>query len=94
YLKKAVQADPQMAQAAYNLCVITAKDRLNEAISWCRKATDLRPEEPKYGFTLAFYLNQRGERDEAVRALQTIVAQHPGYKDAEMLLQEISGDGR
>ncbi len=71
YLKKALKADPQMAQAAYNLCVITAKDRINEAVTWCRQASELRPQEPRYAFTLAFYLNQKGDRDEAVRTLKT-----------------------
>ena len=90
YLRKAIKADPQMAQAAYNLCVITSKDRISEAVNWCRKATELRPQEPKYGFTLAFYLNQKGDRDEAVRTLKEIVKNYPEFKDAEMLLQEIS----
>jgi Flp pilus assembly protein TadD len=90
HLKKALKADPQMAQAAYNLCIITAKDRIGEAVTWCRKASDLRPQEPKYTFTLAFYLNQKGDRDEAIRTLKTIIEKYPQYKDAEMLLKEIS----
>ena len=90
YLKKAMKADPQMAQAAYNLCVITSKDRINEAVNWCRKAAELRPQEPRYAFTLAFYLDQKGDRDEAVRTLKKIIEKYPGYKDAEMLLKEIS----
>jgi Tfp pilus assembly protein PilF len=47
YLKKALKADPQMAQAAYDLCVTTSKDRINEAVTYCKKAADLRPQEPK-----------------------------------------------
>jgi tetratricopeptide (TPR) repeat protein len=90
YLKKALKSDPQMAQAAYNLCVITAKDRINEAVTWCRKASDLRPQEPKYAYTLAFYLNQKGEKAEAIRVLKALVDKYPGYKDAGMLLNEIS----
>ncbi|MGD0587086.1 MAG: tetratricopeptide repeat protein, partial [Oryzomonas sp.] len=90
YLRKAIKADPQMAQAAYNLCIITSKDRISEAVSWCRKATELRPQEPKYGFTLAYYLNRKGDRDEAIETLKEIVKQYPGFKDAEVLLQEIS----
>ena len=90
YLKKAIKADPQMAQAAFNLCVITAKDRVNEAVTWCRKATDLRPQEPRYAYTLAFYLNQKGDREEAIRTLKAIIEKYPGYKDAEILLREIS----
>jgi tetratricopeptide (TPR) repeat protein len=90
YLKQAIKADPQMAQAAYNLCIITSKDRISEAVDWCRKAVELRPQEPKYAFTLAFYLNQKGDRAEAVRTLKEIVRKYPGFKDAEMLLKEIS----
>ena len=62
YLKKALKADPQMAQAAYNLCVITSKDRINEAVSYCKKAADLRPQEPKYAYTLAFYPTRKVTR--------------------------------
>jgi Flp pilus assembly protein TadD len=90
YLRKALKADPQMAEAAYNLCIITAKDSINEAVTWCRKAAELRPQEPKYAYTLAFYLNQKGDRDEAIRTLKAILQMYPQYKDAEMLLKEIS----
>ncbi|MCX5810358.1 MAG: tetratricopeptide repeat protein [Proteobacteria bacterium] len=90
YLRQAIEADPQMAQAAYNLCVITSKDRINEAVTWCRKAAELRPQEPKYAYTLAFYLNQKGDRDEAVTTLKAVIEKYPGYKDAERLLGEIS----
>jgi len=90
YLKKALKADPQMAQAAFNLCIITSKDRISEAITWCRQAAELRPQEPRYAFTLAFYLNQKGDKDEAIRTLQAIIEKYPGYKDAGMLLRDIS----
>jgi len=90
YLKLAFRSDPQMAQAAYNLCIITAKDRISEAVTWCRKASDLRPMNPKYAYTLAFYLDQKGERDEAVGTLKGLLQKHPRYKDAEMLLKEIT----
>jgi tetratricopeptide (TPR) repeat protein len=90
YLKKALKADPQMAQAAYNLCILTGSDRINEAVTWCRKASDLRPQDPKYAYTLAYYLSQKGDKAEAVRILKPIVEKYPQYKDAEMLLKEIS----
>jgi Tfp pilus assembly protein PilF len=90
YLRKAFKADPQMAQAAYNLCVIIAKDRLNEAVTWCKKASDIRPQDPKYSYTLAFYLNQKGDKAEAIMILRPIVEKYPKYKDAEMLLKEIA----
>ncbi len=90
YLKTAFAADPQMAQAAYNLCIITAKDRLDEAVVWCRKASDLRPQEPKYAYTLAFYLNQQGDKDAAIKTLEALLVKVPQHKDAERLLKEIS----
>ena len=54
------------------------------------KASDLTPQEPMYAYTLAFYLNQKGNRDEAMRTLKAIIEKYPGYKDAEMLLKDIS----
>jgi len=90
HLNIAFQSDPQMAQAAYNLCIITAKDRISEAVTWCRKASNLRPQDPKYAYTLAFYLDQKGERAEAVRILEGLLEKYPQYKDAERLLNEIS----
>ena len=33
-----------------------------EAVTYCRKSADVRPREPKYAYTLAFYLNEKGDR--------------------------------
>ena len=93
YLKEALKHDPQMAQAAYNLCVMLAKDRIDEAIGFCRKASEIRPDDPKYAYTLAFYLNQKGDTEEAIRTLNMLVQKYPEYRDAQMLLREISDRG-
>jgi len=90
YLRKALKGDPLMAKAAYNLCIITSKDRIEEAVSWCRMAMQLRPNDPEYAYTLAFYLNQKGDKDEAVMTLKEITEKYPGYKDAGVLLDELS----
>ena len=90
YLKKAITADPKMAQATYNLCVLTSKDRIGEAVTWCRKAAELAPQDPAYAYTLAFYLNQKGDRDGAIKTLEALLVKQPGYRDAEMLLKELS----
>ena len=91
YLKAALKADPRMAQAAYNLCVILSKDRLAEAIGFCRKACELRPDNPRYAYTLAFYLSQHGDTFEAIRMLKTITQNNPGDADAAQLLKQLSG---
>lgn len=90
HFKKALEADPRMAQAAYSLCVITSRNRINEALGWCKKAVELRPQEPKYSYTLAFYLNQKGEKAEAIRILKAIENKHPGYTEARKLLKKIA----
>ena len=86
YVKAALKTDPQMAQAAYNLCVITSKDRINEAVTYCKKAVDLRPQEPRYVYTLAFYQLQKRDEKDAVRTLEALIEKQPAYADAYDLL--------
>ena len=91
YLKVALKTDPQMAQAAYNLCVIISKDRINEAVTYCKKASGLRPQEPRYAYTLAFYQLQNGNERAAVKTLDGLIEKHPAYADSYLLLGEIYG---
>jgi len=88
-LKEAFKSDPQLAGAAYNLCVITATDRPAEALEWCRKAVALRPQEPKYAWTLAFYQRQGGDTSAAVATLGSLTSRVPAYPDAYLLLADI-----
>jgi len=73
-----------MAQAAYNLCIMLAKDRIDEAIGFCRKASEIRPDDPKYAYTLAFFLDRKGETDEAVKTLNALLLKYPGHRDAQI----------
>ncbi len=87
-LKEAFRLDPKMAPAAYNLCILTAKDRPKEALSWCRKAAELNPQEPKYAYTLAFYQKKQGDLEGAAATLKGLISQHPGFTDGYLLLAE------
>jgi len=87
--RAAAKADPKSAQAAYNLCVVTSKDRLDEAIKWCRKAADLRPEEPRYGYTYAFFLDKKGDTDKAIPVLRKIVDRNQPFSPAYVMLGTI-----
>jgi tetratricopeptide (TPR) repeat protein len=89
YLRAAFKTDPQMAQAAYNLCVILSKDRLDEAVDFCRKAAEIRPDMPKYAFTLAFYQQQKGDLTGAATVLDGLIGKYPTYADAYVLLGAI-----
>ncbi len=86
HLRAAFKTDPQMAQAAYNLCVILSKDRLNEAVDFCRKAVEIRPDVPRYAFTLAFYQQQKGDLTGAATVLDDLITKYPTYADAYILL--------
>lgn len=86
HLRAALKADPQMAQAAYNLCVILSQGRWDEAVGFCRQAADLRPQEPRYAFTLAYFQQQNGNAADAAGVLDRLLAKHPAYADAYLLL--------
>ena len=88
-LRTALKADPQMAAAAFNLGVILGEKNLDEAIAWCRKAHELRPADPKYAHTLAFYQRKKGDIDGAVELLRKAIQDEPSYLDAYLLLGEI-----
>ena len=91
YLRAALKYDPQMAQAAYNLCIIAAKDRIEEAIAYCAKAAALRPYEPRYAYTLAYFQSEKGDETDAVNTLKALIERQPAYADAYLLLGSIYG---
>jgi tetratricopeptide (TPR) repeat protein len=65
-LKEAFRLDPKLAPAAYNLCILMVKENPKEALSWCRKAAELNPQEPKYAYTLASCQKKQGDLKAAV----------------------------
>jgi tetratricopeptide (TPR) repeat protein len=93
-LRKALKADPQMHQAAYNLGVLLGDKNLDQAIEWCEKAHQLRPNEAKYAHTLAFYERQKGNIDSATELLRQVIQLNPQYWDSYLLLGQIYEDRR
>ncbi len=88
-LRKAFAADPENAVAAYNIAMLRVQDDLAQAISWLRKASELRPGEPKYAYTLAFYLHENADDDGAIRVLRQMLDGRPANGDAYALLGQI-----
>jgi Tfp pilus assembly protein PilF len=84
--RAAFRADPRSAAAAYNLGVIAAADRLDEALDWCRKAAALEPGDPKYAWTLAYYLREKGDLKEATAVLERLLGGPAASLDAYLLL--------
>ena len=57
-------------------------------MTYCKKAADLRPQEPGYAYTLAFYQLQKGDEKDAVRTLEALIEKQPAYVDVYLLLGE------
>jgi tetratricopeptide (TPR) repeat protein len=92
--RAAFKHDPQSAQAAFNLGVLLAEARPEEALEWCRRAAELRPQEPKYLYTLAFYQYRQGRVAEAVRTLDRVLEQAPATAEVYGLLGRIFEEQR
>jgi tetratricopeptide (TPR) repeat protein len=88
-LRAALRADPELAVAAYNLAVMLAEINLEEALTFSRRAAELEPSEPRYAYTLAFFLRQAEQLPEAITVLEDIVSGHPAYADAFVLLGQL-----
>ena len=89
HLRSALKTDPNFPEAAYNLAILVSKENLDESVTLCRKAYELRPRDARYAYTLAFYLRQQGQIDDAIEILQKLVKQQPNYTDASMLLRAL-----
>jgi tetratricopeptide (TPR) repeat protein len=87
--RTAASSDPQSAAAAYNLGVLLAPEHPEEALTWSRRAVTLRPSEPKYSYTLGYFLAQQGKRDEAIAVLAKATETGSPSPDSIALLGEL-----
>ena len=85
-LRTALKSEPRFAAAAYNLGVLLSGRRPDEAIAWCRKAVAYEPREPKYGYSLGFFLARNGKATEAETELRKLMARSPEFADAGFFL--------
>ena len=83
------KADPKSAQAAYNLGILLAKDQPGEALTWSRRAAELRPDNPQYGYTYAFYLYHAGQLDEALKTIRLVRQRFPAHEDSMQLERQL-----
>ncbi len=93
-LRAALKTDPQMAEAAYNLGLLVSRRDVDEGIRWCARAFELSAT-PKYGYTLAYLLREKGDLQQAVTTLEGLLKTWPGDPDSCLLLADIYfGAGR
>jgi tetratricopeptide (TPR) repeat protein len=88
-LRTAFKTDPQSAQAAYNLGVLLSEEHSEEALTWCRRAAELRPDNPQYGYTYAFYLYQAGRLDQALLVIRSVLKRFPAHEGSALFEQTL-----
>ncbi len=86
--RAALAADPTSAVAAFNLGVMLANAGDAEGLTWCRRAVELRPDEPRYAYTLAFYLRHAEDQAGAIKVLEPLVKRGPADAPIYALLAE------
>lgn len=90
-LKTAVEANPEgNPVAAKNLSVIVAQNGdLPGAVKYAALAYKARPDAPDYGYTLAYYQMQNGQKADAKKTLTNIIKANPEYLTATSFLADI-----
>jgi tetratricopeptide (TPR) repeat protein len=89
HLKITLENAPEFAEAAFNLGILLSDQKPVEALQWSKKAAELRPEQPRYSYTYAFYLNRSGNLTEAADVLMELIHRFPEYSSAYALLGNI-----
>jgi predicted CXXCH cytochrome family protein len=88
-LREALAANPRLAAAAYNLAVLVGPKDPKEAADLAGRAAELRPDEPRYAWTLGFYEDKAGQPETAVATLEALRVSHPGYAPTYALLGDL-----
>ena len=90
-LKAALNANPDNNPvAAKNLSVIVGqRGDLPGAVKYAAIAYKSRPEDPNYGYTLAYYQMQNGQKAESIITLNQVIKSNPEFLSAPSFLADI-----
>ncbi len=90
HLKIAMEQDSIDGTAAYNLAVMSAQSAdQDQALKYSLRAYRINPENPKYGYTYAYYLNESGQVLKAISVLNEVLGRHADYVDGYLFLASI-----
>jgi tetratricopeptide (TPR) repeat protein len=88
YLRAAIKADPKIHQAAFNLGILLHENNPKDSFKLISKAYEISPN-PRYAFTLAYFMNQAGDQGRAEKMLALATREWPWYADSYLLLADI-----
>jgi tetratricopeptide (TPR) repeat protein len=86
---KVLEINPKSPVAAYNLSVINSSKNMDEAIRYAELAMVNDPKNPKYPYTLGYFLYQNQQFSRAEKILTDLISWTSSYGDAYLLLYEI-----
>lgn len=93
-LRDALQISPYNADVHHALgLLLVRRKRLNEAIVSFKKASMLKPSDPRYSYVHALALNTSGMRKEALKVLESTYKRHPNDLDILEALVALHRDG-
>jgi Tfp pilus assembly protein PilF len=87
--RTALKHNPSNAAAYFNLAVMFAAEKPKNSLEWCRKAHEIEPDDPKYAYTYAFYLDRNDKTDLAVALLKKMVDKKVAHPETYALLADI-----
>lgn len=90
--RKVLEVNGQNSTAAYNLSILVSDKNPEEACRLSQQAMEATPEDPKFAYTYAFFLNRNQKPQEAVRQLDKIIRNHPDHLSSVFLLAQIHLD--
>jgi tetratricopeptide (TPR) repeat protein len=92
-LNDALEMDPGFADAHYALGLLKVRQRrVEEGLGHLKRASELRPEEPRFAYAYAIGLNSTGDGAGAVTALEDALRRHPYNADILIALVTIQRD--
>ncbi len=77
------------AVAAFNLSIIVSSRDISECLTFGKSAVENAPQNNRYRYTYAYFLNQAEKQGEAISELTKVINEAPGYVDAYSLLASI-----
>lgn len=92
FADRALAEDPESAEAVFALAsyygLLSDSDEpkeIDRAIETLRKAIAIRPSFPQAENDLAYFLDRKGEKAEALKIISGVVERDPGLRDAEVV---------
>ncbi len=84
-----LKVNPKNSTAAYNLSVIVSSKDMAVACKLSKQAMDATPDDPKFAYTYAYFLNQNKQAAAAISQLEKTIKKFPDHLQSVFLLGNI-----